>query len=57
MGLGRWPDVSIADARAAAADARTTLRGGQCPIEARRQERRMVMKALEQAHPEPELRS
>jgi len=42
MGLGRWPDVSIADARAAAADARTTLRGGQCPIEARRQERRVV---------------
>jgi hypothetical protein len=47
MGLGRWPDVSIADARAAAADARTTLRGGQRPIEARRQERRVIMKALE----------
>ena len=42
MGLGRWPDVSIAEARAAAADARATLRGGQCPIEARRQERRVI---------------
>jgi hypothetical protein len=55
MGLGRWPDVSIADATAA--DARTTLRGGQCPIEARRQERRVIMKASEHDHPEPEFRS
>lgn len=41
-GLGRWPDVSIAKARAAAAEARTKLRGGECPIEARRPERRLV---------------
>lgn len=42
MGLGRWPDVSVAEARAAAAEARTKLRGGECPIEARRQERRLI---------------
>lgn len=42
MGLGRWPDVSIADARTAALDARATLRGGQCPIDKRREERRIV---------------
>ncbi len=42
MGLGPWPDVSIADARAAAAEARATLRAGQCPIEARRQQNRVI---------------
>jgi integrase len=42
MGLGPWPDVSIADARAAAAEARATLRAGQCPIEARRQQHRVI---------------
>ncbi len=40
--LGPWPDVSIADARAAAAEARATLRAGQCPIEARRQQNRVI---------------
>ncbi len=34
--------VSIADARAAAAEARATLRAGQCPIEARRQQNRVI---------------
>ena len=32
MGLGRWPDVSIAEARERAAEARKTLRGGADPI-------------------------
>ena len=32
MGLGRWPDVSIAEARERAAKARKTLRGGLDPI-------------------------
>jgi integrase len=32
MGLGRWPDVSIAEARERAADARKTLRDGLDPI-------------------------
>ncbi len=38
----RGKDVSIADARAAAAEARATLRAGQCPIEARRQQNRVI---------------
>lgn len=42
MGLGRWPDVSIADARTAALDARAKLRSGQCPIDKRRQQRRVI---------------
>lgn len=42
MGLGRWPEVSIAQARAAAYDARAMLQGGQCPIEKRREERRVI---------------
>lgn len=32
MGLGRWPDVSIAEARDRAAEARKTLRNGLDPI-------------------------
>lgn len=32
MGLGRWPDVSIAEARERAAEARKTLRDGLDPI-------------------------
>ena len=35
MGLGRWPDVSIAEARDLAAEARKKLRAGSEPIEAR----------------------
>lgn len=35
MGLGRWPDVSIAEARERAAVARKTLRDGTDPIVAR----------------------
>lgn len=42
MDLGRWPDVSIADARTAAFDARAMLRSGQYPIEKRRQARRII---------------
>ncbi len=36
MGLGRWPDVSIAEARDRAAEARRQLRDGIDPIQARR---------------------
>jgi integrase len=32
MGLGRWPDVSIAEARESAANARKRLRGGADPV-------------------------
>jgi integrase len=35
MGLGRWPDVSIAKARELAAEARKKLRAGSDPIEVR----------------------
>ena len=35
MGLGRWPDVSIAEAREMAAEARKKLRAGSDPIEVR----------------------
>jgi integrase len=35
MGLGRWPDVSIAEARDLAAEARKKLRAGSDPIEVR----------------------
>jgi len=40
MGLGRWPDVSIAEARQKAADARKEVREGQDPIANRQAERR-----------------
>ena len=36
MGLGRWPDVSIGEARGKAEDARSLLRGSVDPIFARR---------------------
>lgn len=35
MGLGRWPDVSIAEARQHAANARKEVRNGIDPIDAR----------------------
>ncbi len=38
MGLGPWPDVSIAEARGRAAEARQTLRDGSDPIVARAKE-------------------
>lgn len=40
MGLGRWPDVSLAEARETAAAARRKLRSGVDPIESRASERR-----------------
>ena len=39
MGLGRWPDVSIAEARERASVARKTLRDGTDPIIAREKSR------------------
>ena len=39
MGLGSWPDVSIAEAREAAANARRTLRSGRDPIVERQQQK------------------
>lgn len=39
MGLGRWPDVSIAEARERAAEARRQLRDGVDPIEERARRR------------------
>ena len=39
MGLGRWPDVSIAEARERAARARKTLRDGVDPIIERQRQR------------------
>ncbi len=40
MGLGSWPDVSIAEARDRAHDARKAVRYGEDPIEKRREQRR-----------------
>ena len=45
MGLGRWPDVSIAEARQRAADARRQLRDGIDPV-AERQAQRNTSKRL-----------
>lgn len=42
MGLGRWPDVSIAEARERAASARQSLRDGVDPIQARAKSKRVV---------------
>ena len=42
MGLGRWPDVSIAEARERAATARQTLRDGADPIQVRAKSKRIV---------------
>ncbi len=39
MGLGRWPDVSIAEARERASEARRLVRDGLDPIEERKKER------------------
>lgn len=39
MGLGRWPDVSIAEARERASDARRSVRDGIDPIDERRTQR------------------
>lgn len=48
MGLGRWPDVSIAEARERAAEARRTLRDGLDPIaereKVRQQPHRLTVK-------------
>ncbi len=42
MGLGRWPDVSIAEARERAATARRILRDGTDPIKARARSKQTV---------------
>ncbi len=42
MGLGRWPDVSIAEARERAANARQTMRDGVDPIQERTKSKRTV---------------
>lgn len=42
MGLGRWPDVSIAEARKAASEARRKLRSGTDPIQERKKQRRRI---------------
>ena len=42
MGLGRWPDVSIAEARDRAATARLKLRDGVDPIQVRAKSKRIV---------------
>lgn len=42
MGLGRWPDVSIAEARENASNARKKLRGGTDPVAERRKAVRKV---------------
>lgn len=42
MGLGRWPDVSIAEARERAAAARKQLRDGTDPIQARQTANRRI---------------
>lgn len=42
MGLGRWPDVSIAEARESAANARKQLRSGVDPVAERRKTKRSV---------------
>ncbi len=55
MGLGRWPDVSISEARDRASDARRQLRDGVDPIRARqadqrREQRLSVAKAIQQCY-------
>ena len=42
MGLGRWPDVSIAEARERATTARKAIRDGLDPIQARAKSKRTV---------------
>ncbi|WP_299628534.1 integrase arm-type DNA-binding domain-containing protein [uncultured Tateyamaria sp.] len=53
MGLGRWPDVPLSEARERASDARRKLRDGIDPIQARqvtmrREQRLTVADAIEQ---------
>ncbi|QXT41134.1 tyrosine-type recombinase/integrase [Gymnodinialimonas ceratoperidinii] len=42
MGLGRWPDVSIAEARERAREARSKLRDGVDPVSERQKARRAI---------------
>ncbi|MGE3586024.1 MAG: tyrosine-type recombinase/integrase [Novosphingobium sp.] len=50
MGLGRWPDVSIAEARERATAARKTIRDGFDPIQQRAKAKRVVKRlALKEA--------
>jgi hypothetical protein len=42
MGLGRWPDVSIAEARERAAEARRQLRDGVDPVAERRKAQQRI---------------
>lgn len=44
MGLGRWPDVSIAEARESASQARKKLRGGNDPVSERQKLKRRVQR-------------
>lgn len=44
MGLGRWPDVSISEARENASRARKTLRGGTDPLAERHKAKRKVQR-------------
>jgi integrase len=44
MGLGRWPDVSIAEARENASNARKTLRSGVDPLAERQKAKRKVQR-------------
>ena len=39
LGLGRWPDVTLAEARTKASEARKSVRDGVDPIDARRKDR------------------
>lgn len=48
MGLGRFPDVSIAEARERAAEARKLCRSSEDPIDVRRKARRRVRMTVEQ---------
>lgn len=50
MGLGPWPEVSIADARAKALEARASLRDGTDPVSARQKKRLVTQRhSLKQA--------
>jgi hypothetical protein len=53
MGLGRWPDVTLAEARERAAEARRAVRDGNDPIDLRkaaqvRSDRLTIAEAIEQ---------
>jgi integrase len=49
MGLGGYPEVSLAEARQAAQEARERLRAGEDPISARKAERTALARKTEQA--------